>query len=133
MDRSYLLTGLVYGILGMALGIYMAATHNHGQLVTHAHLLLVGFLLSMLYAVIHKLWLGQPHRWLARIQFGGHHLGTVLMVVGLFLLYGRHLPAETLEPVLAIASLIVLAALVVMLLMVVQGLRNSQVARPSQG
>ena len=57
LDRKYLVFVLVYAILGMSLGIFMAASHNHGQFVTHAHLLLIGFVVSLIYGVIHKLWL----------------------------------------------------------------------------
>jgi hypothetical protein len=124
LERSFLALGLAYGALGMSLGIYMAATQDHGQMVTHAHLLLVGFLLSVIYAIIHRLWLNQPGKWLAGVQFIAHHLGVVTMVGGLFMLYGGHLPHESLEPVLASASISVLVALLLMLAMVI-GLGSS--------
>ena len=57
MDRKYILTAFGYAILGLALGIYMAASKNHGQHVTHAHIMLIGFLLSFIYGLCHKLWL----------------------------------------------------------------------------
>ncbi len=117
-DRSFLVLGLGYGVLGMALGIYMAATRDHGQLVTHAHLMLVGFLLSIVYALIHRLWLEAPGRWLPRVQFAAHHLGSVMMVTGLFLLYGGHYSHETLEPLLAGSSIIVLVAMLMITIMV---------------
>lgn len=45
-DRKYLVWALCYLAAGMALGIYMGASGNHGQLVTHAHTLQVGFVAS---------------------------------------------------------------------------------------
>jgi hypothetical protein len=30
MDKKFVMTGLGYAILGLALGIFMAATKNHG-------------------------------------------------------------------------------------------------------
>lgn len=39
-DKRYLLCALGYAAAGMGLGIFMAASHNHGQLVTHAHAML---------------------------------------------------------------------------------------------
>ena len=42
MDRKFVISALCYAMLGMLLGIYMAATQDHGQFVTHAHIMLVG-------------------------------------------------------------------------------------------
>lgn len=119
LERSFLSLGLVYGALGMAMGIHMAATQDHSQTVTHGHLLLAGFLLSVVYAIIHRLWLNQPWNWLSRIQFFAHNIGVVMMVGGLFMLYGGYSPHESLEPVLASASIGILVALLLMLAMVV--------------
>jgi hypothetical protein len=130
LERAYLLLGLSYGALGMGLGIFMAASHNHGQAVTHAHLLLVGFLLSMIYALIHRLWLPSPSVLLSRIQFGAHHLGVVLMVIGLFLLYGGHVPSERIEPVLSSSSILVLVALVLMMILLFRPGQMHPVAAP---
>ena len=45
-NRKLLLWALSYTVAGMALGIVMAASHDHAQPVTHAHALLVGFVVS---------------------------------------------------------------------------------------
>ncbi|MBN8945617.1 MAG: hypothetical protein J0I74_00605 [Rhodanobacter sp.] len=66
LDRRFLLCGFAYAIAGMGLGIYMAASHNHALFVAHAHMLLLGFVVSFIYALIHKLWLvGAGGRWVA--------------------------------------------------------------------
>ncbi len=117
MDRKFSITGLVYAALGMLLGIYMAASHNHGQMVTHAHILLLGFVVSFIYGLCHKLWLDAGNSVLARVQFYAHQLGVIAMVTGLFLLFGQQLPAEKLEPLLSVGSLLVLVALIAMLIL----------------
>lgn len=71
-DKKYLVWALGYLAVGICLGIFMAATRNHGQFPTHAHINLIGFLLSLGYGIIHKLWLGQPNPTLAKIQFIVH-------------------------------------------------------------
>ncbi|MGY4109150.1 TonB-dependent receptor [Aeromonas encheleia] len=115
MDRKFVLSALCYALLGMLLGIYMAASKDHGQFVTHAHVMLVGFLVSFVYALCHKLWLGNPDGRLVRIQFYLHQLGAAVMTAGLYLLYGRLLPPEQIDPFLAAASLAVLIAMGIML------------------
>ncbi|MGQ9425255.1 TonB-dependent receptor [Gilvimarinus sp. F26214L] len=119
LDRIYLVFGLAYAVVGMGLGIVMAATHDHGQLVTHAHLLLVGSVLSILYGVIYRLWVSGVGL-LPRLQFAGHQLGAVGMIGGLYLLYGNHAPPESVEPLLAGSSVLVLLSLLLVIAMVLK-------------
>jgi len=116
-DKKYLLWALAYAIAGMLLGIYMAASQKHGQHVTHAHVLLLGFVTSLLYGIVHKLWLDASKPLMATVQFIVHQAGVLVMCVGLFLLYGGLVPAETLDPMLGIASIAVLLGAVLMLFM----------------
>jgi hypothetical protein len=119
-DKKYLIWALCYAAVGMGLGIVMAATHDHGQLVTHTHINLVGFLLSLGYGIIHKLWLAAPHPTVAKTQFILHQAASIPLFVGLFLLYGRILPEAQVDPVLAVASITVLVSALLMLFMVVK-------------
>lgn len=119
-DRKYLLWALSYGVLGMGVGIYMAASHNHVQHVTHAHILLVGFVVSLMYAVIHKLWLAERPSRLATTQFILHHAAAITMFSGLGLLYGNVVAPQTLEPILALSSIGVLVGIALMFVMVLR-------------
>jgi hypothetical protein len=120
MSRRYLVWALCYAAIGMGLGIYMAASHDHGQLVTHAHVLLVGFVVSLVYGIIHRLWLEAPRRALAMTQFVLHQAAAALLLVGLFLLYGGKATEDTLAPVLGIGSIGVLLGMLLMLYMVLR-------------
>jgi len=117
-DRKYLVFSLAYIVIGMALGLYMGASQNHGQLVTHAHILLVGFVVSFIYAIIHKLWLPAPARGLAYAQFVLHQLGAVAMFVALFGMFAGFGTEDSLGPLLGIASAAVLAGAALMAVMV---------------
>jgi hypothetical protein len=119
-DRQYLVWALAYVAAGMGLGIYMAASHNHAQHVTHAHILLVGFVVSFIYAVIHKLWLSGTARRLASIQLIAHQAGALMMFSGLFLLYGGIVPEAQIEHLLAPSTLIVFIAALLMIVMVLK-------------
>ena len=119
-DEKYLVCALVYAVGGMSLGLYMAASRNHAQFITHAHALLVGFVVSLLYALIHRLWLANTTSRIARPQFLAHQTGAATMVVGLFELHDPSVPMRVLEPVLAVASTAVLAGAALMLLLVVR-------------
>jgi hypothetical protein len=118
LDRQYLVWGLVYLVLGVVLGTMMAASENYSQRVTHAHLLLVGFVVSMMYGITHRLWLAGRRRRLGLVQFITHQAGAVSMIVGLYCLFGAVIEPAMVEPILKVSSLAVIAAAVMMLVMV---------------
>ena len=119
-DRKYLVWALGYVVVGMCLGIFMAASHDHAELVTHAHINLIGFVLSLSYGIIYKLWLVHVNQIIAKIQFIVHHVGAITIFVGLFLLYGNIVPEAKLDPVLAIAAITVLVGALLMFYMVLK-------------
>ena len=114
LDRRFLLCGFAYAIAGMGLGIHMAASHDHALFVAHAHILLVGFVVSFIYGLVHKLWIVGARTRLAVFQFYLHQLSTLLMSVGLVLLYAGLVPDPTIGPLLGLASVGVLIAVVLM-------------------
>ena len=119
-DKKYLIWALSYAVVGLALGIYMAASQNHAELVTHTHILLIGFVVSFMYGIIHKLWLDKPSRGVANTQFVLHQTATVTLSLGLFLVYGAFVPESVLGPVLGIAATAVLLGMLLMLYMVIR-------------
>ena len=120
MDRKFVISALCYALLGMVLGIHMAASKDHGQFVTHAHIMLVVFVVSFIYALCHRLWLDNPSGRLVSVQFYLHQLGALVMSAGLYLLYGRLLPPERVDPLLAASSLAVLIAMGIMLVLLMR-------------
>lgn len=126
LDRAYLHIGFLYALAGLVLGIVMASSQNHGQHVTHAHILLIGFVVSFVYAVVTRLWVAGPAGTLAKIQFGFHQVGVLALVVGLFLMYGGHAAPSSLEPLLGGGSVAVLVAMVMMWVMVMRAPANAR-------
>lgn len=120
MDRKFVICSLFYAILGMSLGIFMAASKNHGQFVTHAHILLAGFVVSFIYGLCHKLWLGNSTSPMARLQFYIHQFGAAAMSLGLFLVYGNPARAEAVEPLLSASSLAVIAGMILMAILFIR-------------
>ena len=120
ISRWHVMFGLGFAVLGMALGIYMAISKNHVQHVTHAHILLLGFVVSVLYGAIYRLWLASASARLATIQTGLHEIGTVLLVAGLFLLYSGTATEDSLGPLLGSGSIAVILSAVLMLYQMVR-------------
>jgi hypothetical protein len=98
----------------------MAATQNHGELVTHAHILMIGFVLSLVYGIIHKLWLTRPSSGLATFHFVLHQAAAITTSVGLFLLYGNLAPQPMLDPILSVGAIGVLLGMLLMLFMLIR-------------
>lgn len=124
MDRKFISTALGYAIVGLALGIHMAMSKNHGQHVTHAHIMLLGFVVTFVYGLCHKLWLGESSGKLAVVQYYVHQVGVVVLLAGLFLLYGNYAAPAAVEPVMGIASILVLAGMVMMKVLFIKAARR---------
>jgi uncharacterized membrane protein len=120
LDKKYLVCSLSFAALGLIVGIFMAATNDHSELVAHAHILLIGFVLSFIYGIIHKLWLAQPSRPVANFQFVLHQVSAITISVGLFLLYGNIVEGPKVEPILGAASFGVLLGMLLMIYMVIK-------------
>ncbi|MGO8756125.1 MAG: hypothetical protein ACLQHK_12945 [Gallionellaceae bacterium] len=114
MDRKFIVIALGYAVVGMALGVYMGASQNHSEFVTHAHIMLLGFVVSFIYGLCHKLWLNNKTSGLAIAQFYVHQAATLVLVVGLFLLYGRFIEEAAIGPFLGVASTTALIGMILM-------------------
>jgi len=119
-DRAYLIWALCYAVAGMGLGIYMAMSGHHTQFITHTHIMLVGFVTSLIYAVIHRLWLAAPARALATTQFILHQAGSLTMFTGLFLIFGPGVPENRIGPVMGLAAFAVILGMLLMLVLVLK-------------
>src|SRR5690348_13435126 len=118
-DRKFLLCSLAYAVFGMGVGIYMAASKNHGFFIAHAHILLVGFVVSFIYSLIHKLWISAEGTRTAAVQFYLHQVSALVMGLGLLLFYAG-LYQETLDPILGVSAFGVLGATLLMVYLVVK-------------
>lgn len=99
--RLFFMLALAYAICGMVLGIYMAASHDHSQMPTHAHIMVAGWVMSAVFAYFYHLFPAIGATRLAAVHFWLQAVSGVVLVVSLFfLLNGK----ESIEPVTALAS-----------------------------
>ncbi|HZT20032.1 MAG TPA: hypothetical protein VFA23_11570 [Dongiaceae bacterium] len=80
-------TAILYAILGMTLGNVMAATEDHSQLVTHAHMLLIGWVSFAIFGFFYHLFADRAATAMARLHFWLAQASYIAIVVGLFLLF----------------------------------------------
>jgi cbb3-type cytochrome oxidase subunit 1 len=99
---------VLFVITGMAMGIGMAAAHDHSIMPAHAHLNLLGWVSLFLFGIYYKLNPALERSRLAFVQVVIWSVGTVVLTIGVAAI---HLGYEAAEPVTAMASFIVLAAM----------------------
>lgn len=107
LPARFFRAAVIYGLLGMALGIHMAATHDHGQLVAHAHLLLIGWVSMFLFGGFYHLY--APSDRLGHWQWWISNVGVIVLTAGLLVIYGGN-PARG-EPFATAGSLITIAGM----------------------
>ena len=82
MDRLYMLTGFLWLIAGMIFGIYLGITDQLQFANTHAHANLLGFVISVLFGLIHRNWSQLMSSRLALPQFALFEVGSMVLVAG---------------------------------------------------
>jgi hypothetical protein len=102
IGKSFFTSALVYGVLGMLLGLEMAMRKNHGQMPTHAHIMVIGWVSFAIFGMFYSVYgstvprlLALAHLWLSQITFA-------LLVVGLYLIYSGK---TQFDPLAAIGSI----------------------------
>ncbi len=87
---------VLFVIAGMAMGIGMAASHNHAIMPAHAHLNLLGWVSLFLFGICYRLHPRLESSRLAFIQVAAWSVGTVIVTAGvaaIHLGYGAAEPA----------------------------------------
>ena len=101
--RGFFIAAVVYGLLGMLLGLEMGISHNHGQMPTHAHIMVIGWVSFSLFGFYYLQFggtmsraLSLTHAWLAQISFAA-------LAVGLWLVYSGKTQYEMIAAVSSMA------------------------------
>ena len=84
IDRLWVLTGLVFLLVGMGLGLKMAIMQDFAMHGLHAHLNLLGFVLMTLFGLCYRNWPKMQEGMLATVHYWVH---TVTVAVSLTLFY----------------------------------------------
>lgn len=108
LSARFFASALIYGLAGMGLGIVMGITQDHGQMPTHAHIMLVGWVTFALFGVFYHLFPSAAENRLATIQFWVAQLNFLVLIAGLFVIFGGRPEAE---PIAAIGSVGIFTAM----------------------
>lgn len=84
IDRLFVLTGLIFLLVGMAFGLKMSASMDFTLHGLHAHLNLLGFVLMTLFGLCYRSWPRMKENKLATVHYLLH---TISVGAALTLLY----------------------------------------------
>jgi uncharacterized protein involved in response to NO len=101
--RWFFGSALVYGLLGMLLGLHMAMTQDHGQMPTHAHIMVIGWLSFALFGFFYHLFSERVSQVLSGIHCVLAEVSLLGIVIGLLLVYSG---SPEYEPIAAVSSLV---------------------------
>lgn len=112
ISRSFLLIGSLYLLVGIGLGSHMGASGDHTLAPVHAHINLLGFVLMTLFGLAYRVMPAMAAGALTRAHFWLHQAGSLVLLIGLFLMMGGMVAAESIGPVFPLAELSILAGVV---------------------
>jgi cbb3-type cytochrome oxidase subunit 1 len=123
--RNFFTMAVIYSLVGMTLGLSMAMSHDHSQLPTHAHIMVLGWVMSAVFAFFYHLVPAARNSKLATIHFWLAAVSSVGMVIGLYMLYGGN---PSVEPVLGISAMAYFAATVLFAFIALRALWGGETA-----
>jgi len=106
--RGFLLVGAAYLLIGIIFGIYMGASGNHDLTPVHAHINLLGFTLMMVFGLTYHTFSNMAENTLAKAHFWLHQIGTLGLVVMLFLFFSGAISESGMAPIAPIAEILIL-------------------------
>ena len=98
ISRTYLLTGSLYLLVGIILGMYMGGKQDFTLAPVHAHINLLGFTLMTLFGVAYRVMPQLAGNMLAKVHFWLHQVGALLLLLSLFLLMSGRVAETTIGP-----------------------------------
>ena len=111
--RNFLVTGVLYLLVGILVGMIMGGSGDHTMSPVHAHINLLGFTLMVLFSVTYKVFPEMSKSGLAAMHFWLFQIGVLIMLVALFVMTGSILPESMIGPVMPVSELIVLMSILI--------------------
>lgn len=124
--QLYFRTAIIFLIVGISMGLTMAISQDHSATGAHAHANLLGWVTMAIFGGYHALNPAKAERRIAMIQYFVYTTGVAVLVPALYLMLTGN---PSLEPVVAVASLIAFAG--VLLFAVIIFSSGTAVARPA--
>lgn len=123
--RNFFTLAVIYAVIGMLLGLSMAMSQDHTQIPTHAHIMVLGWVTSSVFAFFYHLVPAARNSRLAIVHFWLSAISSIGMMIGLFVLYGGN---PSIEPLLGVSSIAFIVATVLFAFIALRALWGGQAA-----
>lgn len=121
LARRWFLAAISYFVIGISLGVYMGASHNHAMFPVHAHINLLGWASMGLTGLLYRSFPAAAESRLAVWHFWLYQTGVPLMLLAVAAIYSGN---EAADPVAGAGSVVVLVS-VLMFWWAIFSARNS--------
>lgn len=121
LANLYFRTAIVFLLAGIAIGIHMSIGGNHNVIGAHAHINLLGWVTSAIFGGYLALNPAKAAGLLPKLQYGVYVLGVLVMSVSLYMLLNGN---PSVEPVVAISSLVTFAGVLLFAVIIFMPARN---------
>jgi cbb3-type cytochrome oxidase subunit 1 len=111
LASRFLRLSVIYALLGISLGIFIAASRDMAQTPTHAHLNLLGFVAMAIYGLFYRLYPAAEQSWMATAHFWIANIGMIGLIASVAAVYGGS-PAVG-DPSAKVFSLLVILGMAV--------------------
>ena len=111
LPRAFLLTALLYAIVGMGLGIHMGIAHDFSGAPIHAHINLVGWVTMALFGLVYRAYPNAARTSLARAHFWVVNVAAPPLTIGVLGITAGY-PA-TFEPLAIVGSIVYAVGVVI--------------------
>jgi hypothetical protein len=82
IDETYFLLSLLWLVAGMVFGIWLGAAEKFNFAESHAHMALVGFVVSAIFGIMYRFYPSMGESRIAAYQLWIYQLGAVLLIGG---------------------------------------------------
>jgi hypothetical protein len=122
MGIKFLKISVIYFLIGIGFGMFMAISHKFQYAPSHAHINLLGWASMALAGIIYYLFPSLAQKSLGKVHFWLHNVGLPIMMIGLILLEAGN---SSVEPVIAFGASIMSIGIVCFVVNVLVNLKDN--------
>ncbi|MEO9169289.1 MAG: hypothetical protein ABI230_12880, partial [Aestuariivirga sp.] len=82
ISKNYIMIGLVWVLVGMIFGTWLGGSNHNNFANSHAHINLLGFVVSSLFGIFYWAYPNMAKSKLAQWQFIIYEVGVAILVIG---------------------------------------------------